>query len=196
MFYLIPHAMFNHWSGGGGWGPRLLLPVIPLLVLSSGYLIERMRIRALSRVILILLISFSLVIQMLGVSVNWSRHLQRIYDLSSSPIEYSYRIYYQWSDSAIIGQAKSLIQVINLIRNPETRSAIQMMIAEQRGDEIFDYQTQQVGILTPNVPDFWFVYLWFLGVPSIILVGAIVILGAITILFGMRLKRFTLIGDP
>lgn len=195
IFYLVPHAMFNHWSGGGGWGPRLLLPVVPILILSSGELVERMRSGTISRIILIILISISLVLQLLGVSVNWVRHLQRVYDTSSSPAEYTDRIYYQWRDSAIIGQVQSLIQVVNLVRNPVTRSALQIMISEQLGNDIFDQQTRRIMLLTPNVPDFWFIYLWFLRIHSVILAGMLIILGIIATFFGIRLKRVSFNGE-
>ena len=33
--YLLVHSVYNHWHGSGAWGPRLILPIVPLLLLPA-----------------------------------------------------------------------------------------------------------------------------------------------------------------
>jgi len=44
-----------------------------------------------------------------------------------------------------------------------------------------DWQSEAVGLLSFNVPDFWFVYLWFLGLPTGWLASVVLILSGVAI---------------
>jgi hypothetical protein len=41
--YVVGYAGQDLWHGGWGWGPRYMLPVVPLLVISSAYVMESRR---------------------------------------------------------------------------------------------------------------------------------------------------------
>lgn len=53
-----------HWSGFGGWGPRYFIPILPLLVISLGYLFNQMTKNY--KIIFIVLASIGFFVNLLG----------------------------------------------------------------------------------------------------------------------------------
>jgi hypothetical protein len=175
--YLLPHAMYRDWSGGGGWGPRLLLPIIPVCLLPSGMVIEKWKRNLFGRFALVFILAVSMIIQVLGISMNWARHLQRVFDGSSSPSEYFNRVHYSWVDSPIVGQVQSLREASALLQNQSSREVLAGFVNSDGYNGIIDRQSWAVHLLSFNVPDFWFVYFWFLQTPLTMIILAIIILG-------------------
>lgn len=68
LLYLLPYSVYGHWHGGWAWGPRLLLPTLPFLLLMAGYFVDSRRRWAIAA----LLTGLGLGIQILGVAVNYS----------------------------------------------------------------------------------------------------------------------------
>jgi hypothetical protein len=163
--YIVPHVLYSNWTGGGGWGPRLLLPAVPLILLPAGAAISRWQDRPIGRVALVLITALSLFIQVLGISVNWARHLQRVHEMSSTQNEYFERMHYRWPDSPIPGQVRSLREVVGILGKPGGRKSLDTLISSAKGTALRDWQSATVARLSFNVPDFWFVYLWLLGLP-------------------------------
>jgi hypothetical protein len=173
--YLLPHAMYRDWSGGGGWGPRLLLPIIPVCLLPSGLAIEKWKRNSFGELALILILGTSIIIQVLGISMNWARHLQRVFDESATPAEYFNRVHYSWIDSPIIGQFRSLREASGLLQNQSSRELLSKFVNPDAPTGVFDWQSWAVHVLSFNVPDFWFVYLLFLKVPMDVVFIAVLI---------------------
>lgn len=186
---LLPYALYEDWAGGGGWGPRLLLPMVPLALLPAGEVIRCWQTRRTGRIVLALLVVLSLFIQVLGVSVNWARHLQRVFDASATSVEYFDRVHYRWADSPILGQVRSLQEVIVLLGNPNSRVALKTLIDSERASSLSGWQSGAVGLLSSNVPDFWFVYLWFLGLPTGWLAVAVLMLAGAVVGAVLQLRR-------
>ncbi len=69
LMYLFFYSRFRYWDGGLCWGPRYLLPVIPLLLLPLGEILER-PLRPAARIILWLLVAISVMIQLSSVLVD------------------------------------------------------------------------------------------------------------------------------
>jgi len=170
-FHLVPYALYEDWPGGGGWGPRLLLPIVPILLLPAGEVIQRWQRQRVGRAAILLLVAVSLFVQVLGVSVNWARHLQRVLDESASSVAYFYHVHYRWADSPILGQARSLQETLALLRDPDSRAAMKTLVTTANDSPTRDRQSEAVDVLSFNVPDFWFVHLWFLGLPPAWLAG-------------------------
>lgn len=187
--YLLPHAVYGEWTGGGGWGPRLLVPIVPLVLLPAGCTIERWKVRSLGRAALVFVTAVSIVIQILGVSVNWGRHLQAVRETSATDAEFNWRVYDRWPDSPIPGQVTALRSSVGLLVDPQARRTVADLVNPAVGSPIRDWQTESVGLLSFNVPDFWFVYLWFLGVPVPALGGALLLLVGTAIAAGRALHR-------
>ena len=174
--YLLPHAMYRDWSGGGGWGPRLLLPIIPVCLLPSGLIIEKWKRSSFGEFALILIMGISIIIQVLGISMNWARHLQRMFDESASPAEYFNRVHYSWIDSPIIGQFQSLREASGLLQNQSSRELLSEFINPDVPTVIIDWQSWAVHMLSFNVPDFWFIYFLFLRIPMEVVLISVLIL--------------------
>ncbi len=67
--YLTLYSKWWAWSGGICWGPRFLLPIIPLLMLPVGLIMEKVKCRRLVKWGLIMVAAAGVVVQVLGVSV-------------------------------------------------------------------------------------------------------------------------------
>ena len=179
--YLVVHAMYGDWTGGGGWGPRYLMTVIPFVLLPAGEVLQVAERRRLARLALVAIVTVSLLVQILGISVTWARHAQRVLDSSATPRIYYWRSTFCWADAPILGQVRSLLEVLALVRDPASRTDMAALVGpesvtptctERRPEPVEgpsrstrDWQSEAVGLLSFNVPDFWFVYLWFLGTP-------------------------------
>ncbi len=154
-------AVYRHWDGGGGWGPRLLMPVVPFFVLPIGSVLERWWSQKGLQFFAALLFSLSVTIQVLGLSVNWARHLQKVRVVSSSWEGYLERIHFHWRASPILGQIQALREVAGLLRDPVSRDALKGLVMAS-SDQV---EAQQR--LSFNVPDFWPVYAAFLGLNTV-----------------------------
>jgi hypothetical protein len=164
VFWLVPHSLYSNWEGGGGWGPRLLLPIVPLFFFSAGVIFILWRKHFTGRLALGLIIVVSISLQILGTTSNWARHLQRIYSNSSTSVQYFQRIYYNWPDSPILGQLISIKEEIALISNAESRDILQSLTAQAQVTNPSNWQTEAIGLLSINLPDYWFIYVSYLGI--------------------------------
>lgn len=67
----LPHACWWAWAGDWAWGPRFLLLITPYIILPIGVFLEHWKQKALiTRVFAVVLMVFSLWIQILGVSIH------------------------------------------------------------------------------------------------------------------------------
>lgn len=67
----LPHASWCLWAGDWAWGPRFLLPITPYLILPAGLFFETWAARpCMQRILVIMLITFSIGIQIIGVTVH------------------------------------------------------------------------------------------------------------------------------
>jgi hypothetical protein len=189
LFHLVPNALFRDWPGGGGWGPRLLLPMVPLVLLPTGEVVSRWQTTRVGRGLVVFLIALSVFIQVLGISVNWARHLQRVFDDSGTSREYFHRVHYRWADSPVLGQVQSLQEVLGLLLDRDSRAAIGALVDRTNESQLTDWQTNAVGLLSFNVLDFWFVYLLFLGVPWSWIAGAALFLSTLATIAAVRVRR-------
>lgn len=153
---LVFLAKYDHWNGGGCWGPRLLLPITPFVILFLGSLIEKIPQKSHLNAVLAALIVLSVVVQIAGVSVNYARYLQKVYDLSID--QYYQRVTFEVSYSPLIGQWFEMREVVGNLRDPARRAAISQLAFGEEADMSWE---QAIAVLSANVPDFWLVYLSF-----------------------------------
>jgi len=168
--FLATHSIFNYWTGGGGWGPRLILPIVVWLVLPLGVRFERKTRPAWQAWSIVVIIAASILVQALGVSVGYARHLQAVYNTSRTSEEYFDRVQFHWADSPILGQIGEWLAVTGNLRNANTRQELSEMVTRtldtsDPNDIFYDARREAVSLLAFNAPDFWFVYDWLMGMP-------------------------------
>lgn len=192
--YTLVHSAYNSWEGGGVWGPRLLLPMIPFLIIPLGSLLPAISKRKWLEFLFVALLFCSILIQISAISVSNIRHLQAVY--GDSPVNFYDRTFFQLAYSPLLGQWHSLLEVSSIVRSEEGREMLRNMLlnrvsareSQRLSEDELDVALQEdIGILALNVPDFWFIYLWLLGVPGsklVLLVSGWVV---VTLLLGYLL---------
>ena len=168
--FFAGHATLNFWPGGGCWGPRYILPLVAWLMLPLGVILAHKPRLAWQELGLAFVIAASILVQILAVSVNYARHLQAVYNTSSSSEEYFQRVQFSWADSPIAGQARQMLAVSANLRQPDRRAELGALVAHtlaapKSDDPFYDARAEARGYLGFNTPDFWFVYGWLLGMP-------------------------------
>lgn len=154
---LLFFATYERWPGGGAWGPRHLLLITPFIVLPLASVLETVsHKRNVLSLLLATLIALSVVVQIPGVSVNFARHLQKVYELSID--QYYQRIIFQVAYSPLVGQWGEMREVVGNLRDPTSRANIRQVAFQ--GDEN-ELDVRAMDMLSINLPDFWFVYLTF-----------------------------------
>ena len=86
------YALWHAWDGGGVWGPRLLLPTVPLLIVLAAPMFV-VAVQRWQRVLVSVVLSLGFINALAGVLVNFSVYVnsdvpaeQRIYNISQSPL--------------------------------------------------------------------------------------------------------------
>ncbi len=76
--YAVGHALIlgAHWFGGLSWPPRFLLPVLPILMLATAPVAEKVARRGVGRlrILWVALLLYGAWIQFSGVSLSWSHY--------------------------------------------------------------------------------------------------------------------------
>jgi hypothetical protein len=195
VLYLLVHSIYNHWHGSGSWGPRLILPIAPLLLLPAAEWFQRPPRRVWGRLALALLVVLGFVIQLPAVLVQPARTLNVLYNRSASPTEYTLRMLYRPADSPLLNQWLSLLEVSVLMRNPDTRKAVvdaaQVEAARDVDEGLapWDVLTEETGLLSFNTFNLWLVMWPLLGAPVGMLAVVWGVLAALAGWVAWRLRR-------
>ncbi|MDH4137841.1 MAG: hypothetical protein OEW09_14160, partial [Anaerolineae bacterium] len=111
-------------------------------------------------------------------------------------VDFYDRTFFQLAYSPLLGQWHSLLEVGSIVRSEEGREGLRNMLLNRVSareshrlseDELNVAVQEDIGILALNVPDFWFIYLWLLGIPGSKLVLLVSGLVVITLLLGYLL---------
>ncbi|MFZ0548855.1 MAG: hypothetical protein WAM60_25620 [Candidatus Promineifilaceae bacterium] len=78
------YSIYNNWFGGQSWGPRFLVPAIPLIMVSLAPLWDSQKQRR-QRVLLLVVLALSFVIQLGVVSANWWPGYKPLFLTGSDP---------------------------------------------------------------------------------------------------------------
>lgn len=85
--FLGMYSKWHMWEGGWCWGPRFLLPLIPLSILPVACIIQKFPSRPLLRILTVLIISISFITAVNGVIVSYndySNWLQKLFRANST----------------------------------------------------------------------------------------------------------------
>ena len=203
--FLGVHTFSTTWHGGSGWGPRYIVPIVPLLVLPLAEWLDEVNAPKLVQVAAVLLITLSMLIQAPAVAVSWARTAQSVYDASATRAEYDQRIIYRIADSPIWRQWISFLEVSALVRDPRLRTAVREVAVELGRKEALqpfhlasnaDELTATVGFLAFNTFDFWWLHWSMLGAPLWAIVSIVGVLLIGLGWSGWRLVRLLAVGEP
>jgi len=185
-------AMYEFWTGGWNWGPRYILPLVPLLILAAGAWVHANPTR-LRRTIVGGLIAIGVAVNVSAIPVDHSRYLVEFGE--HDPAQYLNRSILNLADSPLTQQWPTVFEMASLYAKPGTwpaaREAVVTQLHAFAGDG--DLETISTHVMWVdeffrlNVPDFWFVHLILLGFPPIPIVLIVLLLASVTVVAGRRL---------
>jgi hypothetical protein len=170
---LLFFALYEFWTGGWNWGPRYIMPVLPLLVLAAGEWVH-VRPTRLRKTILVVLCVLGFVLNLPAVLVDHSRYLVNFGERESE--RYLDRSILNLADSPLAQQWPTVFEVAQLYARPATWQAAQAAVSEHlnayAGDGSLESLSTHVlwfdEFFRLNLPDFWFVHLPLLGFSPIV----------------------------
>jgi 4-amino-4-deoxy-L-arabinose transferase-like glycosyltransferase len=193
--YLAFYASYSFWTGGWNWGPRFLLPLLPLLTLSTAPLLEDSPVRG-GRIAFAALAIVGLAIQLPAILVDHSRHLVALSE--RYPEDYYERCVRELQFSPVVNQWPVVLEVARLWSQPETWQEMQAVLTQpysalRSGSLTLNQESnillQQAERLRLNAPDFWWLHLYLLGWPLPAALAVPFLLAATAVMVGFIVKE-------
>lgn len=159
--HLLMFSFWHSWPGGMGWGPRLMLVVIPYLILPVGFLWEAFTKEI--KITLIAALVIGIAIQIPSITVNIARYYYEMSQQFGS--EGNDKLHFSLKQSPLIGQLK---QVAVVYENMNDDLQIAQMVSLAKKKEKFlgaDIKVVLENGLAVNVPNFWWYYMRLFGYP-------------------------------
>ncbi len=161
-------AVYEYWTGGWNWGPRYIMPVLPLLVLAAGEWVH-VHPTLLRKTVLVMLCLMGFLLNLPAVLVDHSRYLIDFGE--RDPQHYLDRSILNLADSPLVQQWPAVVDVADLYTHPATWQAVQVAVDQHLNDHSDDGTLELLSthvlwfddFFRLNAPDFWFVRLPFLG---------------------------------
>ena len=187
-------ATYEFWTGGWNWGPRYIMPVLPLLLLAAGEWVhvQPSRVR---QVVFTTLCLAGFVLNVPAALVDHSRYLVSFGE--RDPDQYLTRSTLQLDASPLVQQWPMLIEVAALSAQPQAwataRQEIETHLRSYTGP--YDLESLSTRLLWVdefmrlNLPDFWFVHLWLLGASLPILVLSVLALLLVAVASAVNLYQ-------
>ena len=161
--YLLLHSVYTYWEGGWCWGPRIILPALPFILLPSIAIFGRRHRSRAAEFGLALLLVLGFVVQIPAVGSNYAIPLQQV--ATSSPDQFQDRVLFQPRYSPLISQWGALLRVLDNLRDPGARAQLADILAQVQPDDtlllvdsaVEALRLQRQKILAFNLPDLWLV---------------------------------------
>ena len=185
--HLFLFSFWGDWPGGMGWGPRLMLVVIPYLILPLGFLIQEYK--QVIRIPVIMLLVAGILIQLSSVTVNIARYYYEMSrDFGSLGSE---RMLFLPKYSQLIGQFKQVSKVFEGL--DDDFQMAQMVSLAKKGERFLgaDISVVLENGLAVNAPNFWWYYMYLFGYPLYFWLLPPVSLVAVVAVSGFKLYRET-----
>jgi hypothetical protein len=164
MVNILFYSKFISWAGDGSWGPRYLIPFIPLLLVPVGSLLSSPTVGRFVWTVFILLAVVGFLVQVGGVSVYFGSYLREIgefpYKREFSDPRFLSDSHFIPNYSPVYGHWKMLVRNAQLHLEGRHPSIPLSSYAEKEGRIPVDEGARRE-LLTGL--DFWFTYLLYVG---------------------------------
>ena len=185
--HLILFSFWGSWQGGMGWGPRLMLVIVPYLILPIGFLLREYK--QVVKIPFLAVLVAGILIQLPSVTVNIARYYYEMSrDFGSQGHD---QILFTPKYSQLIGQFR---QVGKVFENLDDDIQMAQMVSLAKKGERFlgtDIDVVLENGLAVNAPNFWWYYMCLFGYPFYFwLLPPVALVGVITI-SGYKLYRGT-----
>ncbi|CAG0936232.1 hypothetical protein TFLX_05098 [Thermoflexales bacterium] len=188
-------ARYDLWTGGWNWGPRYLLPLLPLLILTAGVWVHahpsRLRCGALLAVCVL-----GLALNLPTVLVDHSRYLVDAGE--RDPEQFLKRSLLQFEASPLTQQWPAVLELARVYQQPEVWTTVQGTLDRRLqgysgGTDLESLSTELLWVdefLRLNVPAPWLFRLILLGYPRWGIGLAVSLLLVLLVTTGYALWRF------
>jgi hypothetical protein len=196
---LIPtlfFARYDLWTGGWNWGPRYLLPLLPLLVLTAGQWVHANPSR-LRRGLLLTVCALGLLINLPTVLVDHSRYLVETGE--RDPDQYLKQTLLQFDAAPLTQQWPAVFELARLYQQSEAWKAAQQTVdlhLQNEASAAADFESRSTTLLWVdeflrlNVPAPWPFRMLLLGFPAWLVGFGVSTLLVLLISAGYGLWRF------
>jgi len=182
---LIFYALYSFWTGGWNWGPRYLLPLLPLWLLAMGQWLQTTT-STRRRAMWGLLLGLTMLLNLPAALVDQSRYMVAFSE--RDPQHYLDRAILSVEDSPLTQQWPTAIELVGGYTRSETwlaaQSAIDQHLQSYRGgtsvEELSTHLMWVDEFFRLNVPDLWFLHLILLGFSPLVI--GLVVIGLVIIL--------------
>ena len=183
--HLLMFSFWHSWPGGMGWGPRLMLVVMPYLILPVGFLWEAFAKEI--KIPLIAALVLGIAVQIPSITVNISRYY---YEMSQQFGSGGHdKLLFSLKQSPLIGQFK---QVAVVYENLNDDFQIVQMVSLAKKKEKFlgaDIKVVLDNGLAVNVPNFWWYYMYLFGYSFYLWLLPPILLAGIAVFSGYKLAQ-------
>ena len=162
------YAGYNFWTGGFNWGPRFLLPLLPITLLPLGSLVEGHK-TPIIRYLFVGLILLGVCIQIPAIIVDHSRYLSRHLAVEDQSQAYNQTLY-DVKYSPLSHQWGEVLGLIGAYGRPEAWQAASMSLDRLKLDDQGVRNGEDLLVsefLRRNTLDFWWLHIYILSFSTI-----------------------------
>jgi hypothetical protein len=205
LLLLIPtifFARYDLWTGGWNWGPRYLLPMVPLLVITAGVWVHSQPVRF-RQGTLIAVCLLGVLLNGPAILVDHSRYFVEAGE--RDPDHYLTRTTVLFEASPLTQQWPAVFEVARLLQQPAAWSAARQIVDQhlqsiEAGHDLESISTRLLWVdefLRLNLPAPWFFRMLVLGFYPVGVIGLVVgVLLLTVIVAGYKLFRSLHSGAP
>ncbi|UCF78327.1 MAG: hypothetical protein JSW03_09515 [Candidatus Eiseniibacteriota bacterium] len=180
------YSKFLSWAGDGSWGPRYLIPFVPLLLVPVGSLLSSPTVGRLTWAAFVLLAVVGFLVQVGGVSIYFGSYLREIgeypYQREFTDPRFLSDSHFIPNYSPVYGHWKMLARNVRLHMEGEYPD-ISFSSYSEEGDRIPLDEGGRKELLTGL--DFWFTYLFYVGKWKSVYWLIVLILGGLGTISGL-----------
>ncbi len=182
---LLIYSKFEHWAGDGSFGPRYLVPLLPLAFIAVAFVLDRAS--RLARAAAVLLGTLGLLVQIGGVSIHFGAEMREVGDYPYTRALNDPRF---MSDSHFNPRFSPIVGHWRMLRR-NLGEHLHGQAPRLTGEGAAD---PRVGIASADQDrllhalDYWWLYMTYAGLPRARVALAALLLLGVTLLAAWRLR--------